>query len=46
MIVSVEARHAAWIRAIANEIPAPQTNDPLKTERQALGTLTKTGLLD
>ena len=46
MIVSVEARHAAWIRAIANEIPAPQTNDPPKTERQALGTLTKTGLLD
>jgi Ferritin-like domain len=45
-IVSVEARHAAWIRAIAKEIPAPVPNDPTKTEKQALGTLTATGFLD
>jgi hypothetical protein len=45
-IVSVEARHAAWIRAIAKEIPAPVANDPAKSERQALGTLTATGFLD
>jgi hypothetical protein len=45
-IVSVEARHAAWIRAVAKEVPAPVPNDPPKTERQALGTLTKTGFLD
>jgi ferritin-like protein len=45
-IASVEARHAAWIRAIAKEIPAPAPNDALKTERQTLGTLKRTGLLD
>jgi hypothetical protein len=45
-ILSVEARHAAWIRAIANEIPAPWPNDPLATERQAVGRLTRVGFLD
>jgi Ferritin-like domain len=42
-ILSVEARHAAWIRAVAEEIPAPVPNDPATTEKQAVRTLARTG---
>jgi hypothetical protein len=44
-IVSVEARHAAWIRAIAGKLPASKATDPLKTQAQVMATLRKTGFL-
>jgi hypothetical protein len=43
-IVSVEARHAAWIRSIAGRDPAPQTTDEPKTEAQVRAGLEKLGL--
>jgi hypothetical protein len=42
-ILSVEARHAAWIRAVADQIPAPVPNDPATTQKQAVRTLARTG---
>ena len=42
MIVSVEARHAAWIRDIANENPAPAAFDAPKTKAQVLAAVDKT----
>ena len=44
-IVSVEARHAAWIRAIAGKVPAAEATDPPKTQAQVLAALRKTGFL-
>lgn len=44
-IVPVEARHAAWIRAIAGRNPAPHAADPAKTERQVMKTLARTGFV-
>jgi hypothetical protein len=44
-IVAVEARHAAWIRAIAGRNPAPRAADPAKTERQAMKTLERTAFV-
>jgi Ferritin-like domain len=44
-IVAVEARHAAWIRAIAGRNPAPHAADPAKTARQAMKTLARTGFV-
>ncbi|MDQ3380594.1 MAG: ferritin-like domain-containing protein [Actinomycetota bacterium] len=44
-IVSVEARHAAWIRSIAGKTPAADATDPSLTEAQALAALRKTGFL-
>jgi hypothetical protein len=44
-IVSVEARHAAWIRAIAGKPPAVDATDPILTERQVLATIKKLGFL-
>jgi rubrerythrin len=38
-IVSVEGRHAAWIRAIAGRAPAPRASDPGETTTQVLATL-------
>lgn len=38
-IVSVEGRHAAWIRAIAGQEPAPRAADPGETTAQVLATL-------
>jgi rubrerythrin len=43
-IVSVEARHAAWIRSIAGRNPAPQATDEPKTETQVRAGLEKLGL--
>jgi rubrerythrin len=41
-IVSVEARHAAWIRAIAGKVPAAEATDAPMTEAQVLAALRKT----
>jgi len=44
-IVSVEARHAAWIRSIVGKPPAADATDPSMTEAQVLAALRKTGFL-
>lgn len=44
-IVSVEARHAAWIRAIAGRPPAADATDPTLTQAQVQAALQKTGFL-
>ncbi len=44
-IVSVEARHAAWIRNIAGKVPASNPTDPLLTDRDVLARLRATGFL-
>ena len=44
-IVSVEARHAAWIRAIAGKVPAAEATDTPKTEAQVLAALRETGFV-
>jgi hypothetical protein len=44
-IVSVEARHAAWIRDIAGENPAPDAVDPARSRRQVLAVVNDTGFL-
>jgi hypothetical protein len=43
-IVSVEARHAAWIRSIADRDPAPKTTDEPKTEAQVRAGLAELGV--
>jgi hypothetical protein len=43
-IVSVEARHAAWIRDIAGETPAEDPTDPTVTARAANRALVRAGL--
>ena len=45
MIVSVEARHAAWIRDIAAKLPAPYGFDPLFTKTQTLAKVGATGFI-
>jgi hypothetical protein len=42
--VSVEARHAAWIRSIAGRDPAPQTTDEPRTEAQVRAGLKDLGV--
>jgi Ferritin-like domain len=44
-IVSVEARHAAWIRAIAGKLPAADATDPALTQAQVTAALLRTGFL-
>ncbi len=44
-IVSVEARHAAWIRAIAGKPPAADATDPSLTQAEVQAALQKTGFL-
>lgn len=44
-IVSVEARHAAWIRAIAGKLPAADATDPSITQAQVMAALRKTGFI-
>lgn len=44
-IVPVEARHAAWIRAIAGRNPAPRAADPARTARQVMRTLERRGFV-
>ena len=43
-IVSVEARHAAWVRALAGEVAAPKPVDQPMTARQAAAGLRALGL--
>lgn len=43
-IVSVEARHAAWARDLAGEIPAPVATDPPADEAQVKARLTHLGV--
>lgn len=44
-IVPVEARHAAWIRAIVKRSPAPYAADPARTQEQVDRTLERTGFV-
>jgi Ferritin-like domain len=44
-IVSVEARHAGWIRAIAGKNPAPNATEVPMTARQATAALNRTKYL-
>lgn len=45
-IVSVEARHAAWIRDLAGKTPAPQASDAAIGAKQAKAAFARQGLLD
>jgi Ferritin-like domain len=42
-IVSVEARHAAWIRAIGGQVPAPEATEPTASAQQVAGALKASG---
>jgi rubrerythrin len=42
-IVSVEARHAAWIRSIAGEVPAVRATDPAVKQADTLAQLREFG---
>ncbi len=42
-IVSVEARHAAWIRAIVGENPAPDAAEPPASAKRVISTLDGSG---
>jgi len=44
-IVAVEARHAAWIRDLAGEDPAPRAADPPRTADDVLAELRQKGYL-
>jgi hypothetical protein len=44
-IVSIEARHAAWIRDILGRHPAPRVADPVKNPKQVLRSLQRRKLL-
>jgi ferritin-like protein len=44
-IVSVEARHAGWIRAIAGRNPAPDATDSPKTAAQVQAAVDRTGFV-
>jgi hypothetical protein len=44
-IVSVEARHAAWIRDIAEKAPAPAAFEAAKSQAQILSAVTATGFI-
>ena len=44
-IVSVEARHAGWIRAIAGRNPAPDATDQPRTPRQVQADVDATGFV-
>jgi rubrerythrin len=44
-IVSVEARHAGWIRAIAGKDPAPDATDRAKSAAQVQADIDRTGFV-
>ena len=44
-IVSVEARHAAWIRDLAGQNPAPRAADPAKTADATMAALRRRGFV-
>ncbi len=41
----VEARHAAWIRNIANQAPAPAAFNPALSKAAVLSAVTATGFI-
>jgi len=43
--VSVEARHAAWIRHLAGKRPAPAPFDPAKSRKQVTDAVAATGFI-
>jgi hypothetical protein len=45
-ILSVEARHAAWVRDIVGTLPAPRAQDPLWSAAKAIRTLTQLGFVE
>ena len=44
-IVSVEARHAGWIRAVAGKNPAPRATDQPKTAAEVQAAVNRTGFV-
>lgn len=42
-IVSVEARHAAWIRAIGGQVPAPEATEPAASAQKVADALKASG---
>ena len=44
-IVSVEARHAAWIREVLGELPAPAAANPMLTAAQAAAAVHRKGFV-
>jgi Ferritin-like domain len=44
-IVSVEARHAAWIRDLLGEPPAPSASNPARTAGQVRAAIRRTGFV-
>ncbi len=44
-VVSVEARHAAWVRDIVGEVPAPNVVDPLQSMEEITAAVTDTGFI-
>jgi hypothetical protein len=44
-IVSVEARHAAWIRDLLGELPAPGAANPAQTAAQVTAAIRRTGFV-
>jgi len=44
-VVSVEARHAAWIRHLAGKRPAPAPFDPAKSRKQVTDAVAATGFI-
>jgi hypothetical protein len=45
-IVSVEARHAGWVRDLADRNPAPRPADPPATQAQTRAAIRKTGFVE
>ncbi len=45
-IASVESRHAAWVRALSGEAPAPDPTDDARTEQPVRRSLADAGLLE
>jgi hypothetical protein len=44
-IASVEARHAAWIRDLTGELPAPAASNPSETAAQVTAAIGRTGFV-
>jgi rubrerythrin len=44
-IASVEARHAAWIRDLIGELPAPAASNPSETAAQVTAAIARTGFV-
>jgi hypothetical protein len=44
-IVSVEARHAAWIRDLRGVVPAPDASEPATTSQRVVATLKGSGFV-